>query len=601
MKHRSYKTKVFIQFLIVTVYMTTLFPINATEKNIVNKAKEINSDYKKIGAQIQRLMNEPNLTSTASIRNSSTIKTKDDSKVQVYLKVKSTNKIDLSTLEKTGLEIEITNSKLKKIQGWVSTNNINQLAELDNVIHISTPSYGHKRVGSRTTQGDTILRTNLVRAQGFTGEGVKVGIISDGSAGLAAAQASGDLPNNVVRFNSCIIGNISPDCAEGTAMAEIIHDIAPDAELAIADALTTTLEFIQRLDQLANDFEADIIVDDLGFFLEPYFEDGDIADAVNSLPDNIIYISAAGNSATEHYQNSFNPDNTTVLGGQTTVHNFGSSSESPFGESLPITVTPNGGDHCIILQWNDEFTNGFDGPGAVNDYDLLVFSNGIAFFGSLLESFSASSFNTVEIACLPDPETTTTYFVVIDQFSGNSNSEIELFFTGNITIDNQFQVAEDSIFGHPASERAIAVGTINAQDPLRDDIASFSSQGPSRIDFPIRQDRQKPEITGIDGVAVTGSGGFPRQFFGTSAAAPHIAGIAALLKSANPDASREEIETALIDGAIDFGAPGVDNVFGSGRANAENSLTLLPIVESTSSFDIFDYLPVILDAAKKQN
>ena len=163
---------------------------------------------------------------------------------------------------------------------------------------------------------------------------------------------------------------------------------------------------------------------------------------------------------------------------------------------------------------------------------------------------------------------------------------------------------EGSIFGHPATERAIAVGTINVQEPGNDEIAEFSSQGPSLISFPIPELRSKPDITGIDGVSVTGSGGFPSTFFGTSAAAPHIAGIAALLKSANPDATADEIRSALINGADDLGATGIDNVYGGGRANAEGSLLLLPdpiVSNSSGDFDILDFLPAIIEASKKRN
>ena len=570
-----------------------------------NTKKQLSTN-KKIDSTIQRLMVEPNLMKTATALNA--VQTKNQSMVQVYIKVLDTAANQLTELENLGLEIEITNSNLNKIQGWINLNDINRITQLDNVVKVLKPSYGNINVGSRTTEGDTILQSDLVRNLGFTGEGVRVGVISDGSVGLSASQASGDLPNNVVQFSSCEIGFISPDCAEGTAMAEIIHDIAPDAELAIADALTTTLEFIQRLDQLANDFEADIIVDDLGFFPEPYFEDGDIAQAVNALPDNIVYISSAGNNGENHYQSSFEPGSTISVDPTdlfqldpplvfpVTTHDFGTTIGQAPSQSLPFTVAA-GATSCAILQWNDPFADGSnENIIAINDYDLYFYDS------PNLDSLAAASIsidNTIEGTCVTNENLfNQTFYLVVGLFSGNAQQEIEIHFsTTQQLISPQFQVAENSIFGHAASERAIAVGTINVQDFLQNDIADFSSQGPSRIDFPVRQDRQKPEITGVDGVSVTGNGGFSQIFFGTSAAAPHIAGITALLKSANPSATRDQIENALLNGAVDLGTPGTDNTFGTGRANAEDSLQLI----LNDDFSILDFLPAIIQATKNQN
>ncbi len=79
-------------------------------------------------------------------------------------------------------------------------------------------------------------------------------------------------------------------------MAEIVHDIAPGAQLAVA-AAGTSLEFIARVNDLANTFGADIIVDDIGFHREPYFEDGPVAQAVAAVKDQVVFISSAGNGS----------------------------------------------------------------------------------------------------------------------------------------------------------------------------------------------------------------------------------------------------------------------------------------------------------------
>ena len=136
--------------------------------------------------------------------------------------------------------------------------------------------------------------------------------------------------------------------------------------------------------------------------------------------------------------------------------------------------------------------------------------------------------------------------------------------------------ASGGIFGHPAAPGVLAVGAIAADDPGNDDIEPFSDQGPVEIYHPNRETRQKPDITAIDGVAITGAGGFSNPFFGTSAASPHAAGIAALVmqaeRKANPGGSKSYIAglvfNALRDTAVDVGAAGFDNVYGYGRVDA---------------------------------
>src|SRR5262249_60119622 len=95
----------------------------------------------------------------------------------------------------------------------------------------------------------------------------------------------------------------------------------------------------------------------------------------------------------------------------------------------------------------------------------------------------------------------------------------------------------------------------------------YSSQGPCELFFPMHELRPKPEITGIDGVSVTGAAGFSNPFFGTSAAAPHIAALAALVRQANPGLSPAAVKQALQSTAVDLGAPRFDTIFGSGRAD----------------------------------
>ncbi len=117
----------------------------------------------------------------------------------------------------------------------------------------------------------------------------------------------------------------------------------------------------------------------------------------------------------------------------------------------------------------------------------------------------------------------------------------------------------------------------------------------SRIDFPNLQIRDKPDVTGIDGVSVTGTGGFPSPFFGTSAAAPHVAAIAALLKHSAPSATPAQIRNALTSSAVDLGPAGRDNTYGWGRVDALAALNALAALDLLPKPKAMPWLMLLLD------
>ncbi len=237
------------------------------------------------------------------------VRLKPDGRVQVYVHLTSFGEAQLNALRSLELEIEIANEDLAIVQGWAPFDRIEGIAEPPFVTRVTPPSYGRPHAGSKTTEGDVIVKADQLRALGVDGTGVKVGIISDGANNWTQSQATGDLPaSGITLFGSCTprARNISicdsgRTCNEGTAMAEIVHDIAPGAQIAVAGP-GTSLEFIARVNDLVNTFGASIIVDDLGFFFEPYFEDGPIAQAVAAVKDQVVFVSSAGNAAQRHYE-----------------------------------------------------------------------------------------------------------------------------------------------------------------------------------------------------------------------------------------------------------------------------------------------------------
>ena len=483
------------------------------------------------------------------------VRFKGGQKVQVYVSVDSIDASALSSLQTAGLTIEVSDDELNKIQGWIDVDAITNLESLNHVKKITVPSYARPYSGTVTTQGDALLRANGLRLLGATGQGVRVGIISDGANDWRSPAATGDLPAQITTFGNCTPRSADPQncrsrltCNEGTAMAEIIHDIAPDAELAVA-AVSTSLEFIQQARRLATTFGADIIVDDLGFFGEPYFEDGDIAQAISALPGDVLYFSSAGNSANIHYELDYSTRSSTL-------HNFGVQANVD-DDTIGFLVPANRG-VFVLLQWADRYF----APNS--DYDLFIFDQ-----NNLIGGSTGFTSTAIEGLCVFNGGASDeARFAAVDKISG-SNRRLEMFFLGSNAIE--YPIPTGSVFGHAGVPRALAVAAINAGSSST---AFYSSHGPSRIDFPSRRDRAKPDLTAIDGVSVTGAGGFPTTFFGTSAAAPHAAAVAAQLLSTSPDVTPNDVISALVSSASGGGSR---NAAGNGLINALSAFNQLGV------------------------
>ena len=492
--------------------------------------------------------------------------------VEVYIHLKSTDEASLQQVRDAVEKVEIEGAEYGLVQAWVDPDDLGAVASLEAVKRITPPDYGYTKKGSTLTEGDAVHRANLVRAfSGLTGEGVKVGVISDGVDAWTSARSRGDLPSRIE-----INPNQDSEGHEGTALLEIVHDLAPDAELAFSGS-ESSLGMAQAILWLANDaFDgegADVIVDDLGYFFQPFFEDGIVAQAAaDAVAGGAVFASAAGNHAQEHYEGEF------VDGGDG-FHAFDGSSDITMRLGSPFST-------YIILQWNDQF--GASG----NDYDLYICPAGLTptifnLFNGICDAsadLQNGNDDPLEVASLYG-EAEVDVFIRKD---GGQNRRLEMFFFDS--YPREYGVAEGGIVHHVAVPGVLAVGAVDADDPGNDDLRSYSDQGPSRIYFPSFETRQKPDAVASDGVSVTGSGGFSSHFNGTSAAAPHVAGIAALLveaqRLADPTMTKKQVADAVTqkirDTAIDLGPSGHDYKFGYGRADALAAVESLDQLSGTT-------------------
>lgn len=438
------------------------------------------------------------------------------------------------------------------VVAWVEPSKLESLASMSAVKSIRTVEPPRHKMGLAYSEGDYQLYASELRNRlGYAGAGVKIGVISDGVDTWTWARDRGELPVNLHVLRSAY--TLGGD--EGTAMLEIIHDLAPAAELYFHDCGNDILEFNAAIDALVA-AGCNVIVDDIGWPCEPFFADGVVAQHVSNVisTNQIIYVSAAGNDAQIHYQGDFYQD--IAYPG---YHDF---SQGQSGTPDLYALVPDGGTIKGVLQWNDPLL------GSSNDYCVRLFdvTNNYSYIGETItvqdgDDDPIDSFRWTN-------ETGEEIVVAISVYKNigvDKTLEIYLDPENGASVSSINTTSADSIFGHPAVEGVIAVGAINSTDINQDEIANYSSWGPVTL---LSGQRAKPDICGIDAVTVSGAGGFPNPFYGTSAAAPHIAAIAGLLKGLCPAKSASEIKSMLTGSAVDLGSAGFDYVYGYGRADA---------------------------------
>jgi len=467
-------------------------------------------------------------------------------------------------------------------------------------IAASTRAALDDRAGAIDSEGDRTHNADTSREQvGVTGVGVKICALSDGVDSLAASQAAGELPAVDVLPTQGGSGD------EGTAMLEIIHDVAPTAALGFASAFNGDASFADNIRSLRFNLDCDVIVDDVIYFKEAPFQDWIIAQAVNDvIADGAMYFSSAGNEGNTvdgtaaHWEGDFVNSGQVIGKFAGYAHDFDPSGATQVFE--PISDASSAG-VPVLLNWSDPL------GGSNNDYDLyLLDRNGNVV--SMSQDYQTGTQDAFERVDTPAFGGSGLRLAVV-KFRGddrylslsalrgrfsNSTDGLKAFNTPGVT------------FGHSAARGAFSVAAAPAHDPLPFDLEPgdppnpsgpfpnafdsssalerFSSDGPRKVFYEANgtaitpgnvgssggEVRQKPDITAADGVLTSVDGFDP--FFGTSAAAPHAAAIAGLVLSGNPGIDPAEVREALTSTAIDLGAPGVDGRSGHGVILADKVL-----------------------------
>ena len=454
-------------------------------------------------------------------------------------------------LKRLGAQIAGVSSFGHVIEAWIPAQQVAAAARLGDVTQVGTVDYA---VPSVTSAGDSLLMADKVRsafaAYGIDGTGIKVGVISDGVKDRLSVGS--ELPSITIQPSHTGSGN------EGTAMLEIVHDLAPGAQLYFS-APSTSVDMVSSINYLVGQ-GCNVIVDDLGFFGEPYFADGQVANAAqNAVNQGVVYVSAAGNySFHQHYQAEYVQSDTTQSRGH--LHEFAPGVTE---DDLDI---PSGASFQAILQWSDPFGQ------SANNYDLYLINANTSQTIDSSTTVQNGNDNPIEQVTYTNFTGSTVHAAIrINKKDTAAVRELELFTFANTSLT--YQTPDDAIFGQQAVSGVLSVAAANASNP--NSVAYYSSHGGSTVytDFAnqVKTVRQTLDGTAIDGVqtAIGISGIWPHNpFFGTSAAAPHAAAIAALLKQMKPTLTPAQVASVMANTAVDLGDPGYDVVSGAGRYNA---------------------------------
>lgn len=403
---------------------------------------------------------------------------------------------------------------------------LRQLTELEHVIAIRLPESAVPQAEPVTGGGVAVVGADEWHSAGFSGLGLKVAVLDGAFEGYEDLLGT-ELPADVTYQSFGEDPGMDEDSRRhGTACAEIVHEIAPDAELYLI-AFDGEIGFAQAVDWIIAQ-GIDVVSFSMSWLAGPRDGTGREAQLVDKAEAaGVLWVGSAGNYALSHYA-AFLVDSD-----DDNWHEFSADQQA-----MPFLIEEPGQVY-ITLYW--------DGwPRSDQDLDLYVTDVDGNTLASSRDLQDGTQYPYESIHYHMDPGI---YYLAVEAATVTREVHFDLFMSDG---EMEEPVPEGSL-GTPADAQGCL--TVGATYWRNDLLEPFSSQGPTT------DGRTKPDLAAPDGVkAATYS-----YFYGTSAAAPHVAGAAALVWGAFPEYSPRELTAHLQNSALDLGPSGADNRYGAGR------------------------------------
>lgn len=445
------------------------------------------------------------------------------------------------------------------LQAWLPISALEKVAASKNVYMIREPSHliplEETASDVSTSEGLAAMNAPAWHDAGFRGKGVKIAIVDGGFEGYPALLGS-DLPASVTTMNF-VDGEsqslVNGGGKHGTACAEIVYDIAPEATMYLVK-VNTHLDLQEAVTWLIGQ-GVQVISSSIGWYnLSPGDGTGFFANEVTRARNaGILWNTAAGNDRESHWGGSFSDSD------GDRYHEFNGYEINCFGDSQGCYSIPSGISLVVFLRWDN-----WSGP--VNqDYDLYIVkwtgsSWSVVAYGEELQNGNSGQTPT-EFAGVTSSGASAPYGVIIKRFNATrTNVNFELF-APNLGF---FQSTSPRSLSNLAdSPNAVTVAALDVNPPYPQEF--YSSEGPTNGPGGTASGGNlKPDMSAFANVATT-SYGTTQKFNGTSSATPHVAGATALVLSAYPTASPSDVRSFLGGRAIDIGPTGFDTQFGAGR------------------------------------